>query len=221
LDVTLTKDGELVRINTSITNATNQVLPTAGVNVFTTIVEKTITDPDYLGNSGNNAFHYVAKEMLPTAAGIRLTQDLGPMQTIVVDEVVWRTRDLITSGEGAVVVFVQSIEGGDKNVFQSKIVDATVEPDVVTGNEPAFSTQVKIYPNPAQGVVNIDLPGKAAQDLPISLIDGFGRTVYHQAFQRGDTRKTISTSALPDGVYIVQIQSVQGEVMHRKLVVTH
>ncbi|MBT1707985.1 T9SS type A sorting domain-containing protein [Fulvivirgaceae bacterium PWU5] len=221
LDVTMTKEGEVVKIKTSITNATSQVLPTAGVNVFTTIVEKTITDPAYLGASGNAEFHYVAKEMLPTAAGIRLTQDIAPMQTIVLDEVVWRNRDLLTSGEGAVVIFMQSIEGGNKEVFQAKVIDATDEPDFVTANEPTFGDQVRVYPNPTRGEVNIDLPVKAAQDLPVSLVDGFGRTVYQQVFQRGDKRKTISTASFPDGVYILQVRSAEGSVMHRKLVITH
>jgi hypothetical protein len=218
LDITLTKDGELVRIHTSITNATSQALSTAGVNVFTAVVEKEITDPD---NAANPSLRYVAKEMLPTAAGIRLTEDIGPGQTITVPEVVWRRRDLFTSGQGAVVVFVQSIEGGDKNVFQAKIVDAAVEPDIVTGNEPSFAKQVKIYPNPAQGEVNIDLPAKAAQELPVSLTDGFGRTVYYQLIPRGDKRKTIPTAALADGIYILQIRSAEGDVLHRKLVITH
>jgi hypothetical protein len=221
LDVTLTKEGEVVKIKTSITNATTQTVPTAGVNVFTTVVEKSITDPAYLGSSGNAEFVYVAKEMLPTAAGIRLTQDLAPMQTLVLDEVVWRNRDLLTSGQGAVVVFMQSIEGGNKEVFQAKVINATDEPDFVTGIEPTFGDQVRVYPNPARGEVNIDLPAKAAQDLPVNLIDGFGRTVYQQVVPRGDRRKTISTASFPDGVYILQVRSAEGSVMHRKLVITH
>jgi hypothetical protein len=221
LDVTMTKEGEVVKIKTSITNATTQVLPISGVNVFTTVVEKSITDPAYLGSSGNAEFVYVAKEMLPTAAGIRLTQDLAPMQTITLDEVVWRNRDLLTSGQGAVVVFMQSIEGGNKEVYQAKVIDATDEPDFVTGIEPAFGDQVRVYPNPARGEVNIDLPAKAAQDLPVNLIDGFGRTVYQQVVPRGDKRKTISTADFPDGVYILQVRSAEGGVMHRKLVITH
>ncbi|MBT1685020.1 T9SS type A sorting domain-containing protein [Dawidia soli] len=221
LDVTMTKDGEVVKIKTTITNATTQVIPMTGVNVFTTVVEKTITDPAYLGSSGNAEFQYVAKEMLPTAAGVRITEDLAPMQTITLDDVVWSKRDLLTSGEGSVVVFVQSIEGGNKEVFQAKVIDATVEPDFVTGIEPAFGEQVRVYPNPARSEVNIDLPMKAAQDLPVSLVDGFGRTVYQQVFTRGDKRKTISTANFPDGVYILQLRSAEGGVMHRKLVITH
>jgi hypothetical protein len=52
-------------------------------------------------------------------------------------------------------------------------------------------------------------------------VDGFGRTVYQQVFQRGDKRKTISTASFPDGVYILQVRSAEGSVMHRKLVITH
>lgn len=221
LDVTMVKEGDVVKIKTSITNATTQVLPIAGVNVFTAIVEKSITDPAYLGGSGNAEFVYVAKEMLPTAAGIRLTQDIAPNETVTLDEVVWHNRDLLTSGQGAVVVFVQSIEGGNKEVYQAKVIDATDEPDFVTGIEPTFGDQVRVHPNPARGEVTIDLPVMAAHDLPVSLVDGFGRAVYQQVFQRGDKRKTISTANFPDGVYILQVRSAEGSVMHRKLVITH
>ncbi len=219
INTTLVKDGELVRIQTTLTNATTQTLPTAGVNIFTAIVEKSITESSMLGSNGDPEFVYVAKEMLPTAAGIKLTQDLAPQQTIVIEEVVWSNRDLITSGNGAVVVFVQGIEGGNKNVYQSKILDATVEPDLVTGIEPGYAAQVAIYPNPTRGQLHVQLPLAASQALPVTLIDGFGREVYTSQFNTGEKTKTISTTEFANGVYILQLRSAKGELVRKKIIV--
>jgi hypothetical protein len=215
----LVKDGELVRIQTSLTNATTQTLPVAGVNVFTTIVEKSITDPSMLGANGDPEFVYVAKEMLPTAAGIKLTQDLAPQQTVTIEEVVWSNRNLITSGNGAVVVFVQGIEGGNKNVYQAKVLDASVEPDLVTGIETGYAAQVAIYPNPTRGQLNVQLPAAASQALPVSLIDNFGREVYTNQFKTGEKNKVISTTEFANGIYILQLRSAKGELVRKKIVV--
>lgn len=219
INIIITKDGERVLINSTLTNTTNAILRTTGVNVFTTIVEKSIIDDDYLGNGGDTELTFVAKEMLPTPAGVKLTQDINPLETINVQEVVWRNRDLITSGEGAVVVYVQSIEGGNKNVYQAKIVDATEEPDVITGNEPTFTDQIIIYPNPATREVNIKLPAKSTQPLPVTLTDNFGRNVFINVFKPGEQTKVITTNDFAAGVYILQIQSDKGEIARRKVIV--
>jgi hypothetical protein len=221
INTTLVKDGELVRIQTSITNATNQTIPTAGINLFTVIVEKSITEASMLGSNGDTELSFVAKEMLPTAAGIKLTEDIAPLSTIALPEVVWNNRNLITSGNGAIVVFLQSIEGGNKNVYQAKILDATVEPDLVTGIEHGYAAEINVYPNPTQGLLNIQLPQPASQALPVSLLDGFGREVYTSQFKNGENTKVISTSEFAGGIYILQLKSAKGEVVRKKIIVAN
>jgi hypothetical protein len=222
IDINMTKDGELVRINSTLTNTTNAPLPTVGVNVFTTIVEKTITDDDYFASDDDTIFYFVAKEMLPTPAGLMIEQaTIAPLETIAVPEVVWKNRDLISSGNGAVVVYVQSIEGGNKNVYQARIVDATEEPDMITGLEPAFADQIIVYPNPATGEMNVKLPSKSSQSLPVTLTDNFGRTVFTNVFKPGEQVKTIITREFAAGVYFLQIKSEKGEMARKKVMVVN
>ncbi|HEY9004548.1 MAG TPA: T9SS type A sorting domain-containing protein [Ohtaekwangia sp.] len=217
--VNLVKDGDVVRIHTSLTNSSSTTFTAAGVNVFTAVVEKTITDAAYLGSNGDTEFKFVTKELLPTAAGVKLTQDIAPGETVALDEVVWSNRDLLTSGNGAIVIFVQSIEGGNKTVHQSKIVDATVEPELVTGTEHGLASQIAIYPNPARGTVNIQLPEAARYTMPINLMDGFGREVYTGNFAAGEKTKSINTTWYAAGIYILQVKAANGELIRKKVVV--
>ncbi|HEY9047643.1 MAG TPA: T9SS type A sorting domain-containing protein [Ohtaekwangia sp.] len=216
--INLVKDGDVVRIHTTLTNSSNDVVAAAGINAFTAIVEKTITDAAYLGSNGDTQFNFVAKELLPTAAGIKLTQDLNPGESFALPEVVWSDRNLLASGNGAVVVYVQSIVGGNKNVYQSKIVDATVEPELVTGIEHGLASQISVYPNPARGTINIQLPEAARYSMPVNLLDGFGREVYSNAFAAGEKQKAINTTNYAAGIYILQIKASNGELVRKKVV---
>lgn len=220
INVNQEKDGNIVRINVSLTNTTNQIISKDGLHAFITIVEKTITDPLWLGGSGNTQFNFVARQMLPSAAGLTLTQDIAPLATITLPEVTWSMNDLITSGNGAIVVFVQSIEGGNKNVLQSTIVNATEEPQITTETEHfASGSKIKIYPNPASEAVTIELPYTLSKNTPIKMFDVNGHEIHNTVFEKGKRIMMLSTRECSSGVYLIQIDDGNSIVRKKVMVV--
>ncbi|MBL7834320.1 MAG: T9SS type A sorting domain-containing protein [Cyclobacteriaceae bacterium] len=217
LSVTATKVDNVVEIKSTIKNTTSQPLSLSGLNLFTTIVEKSINSPELLATSGSTEFVFVAKQMLPSPAGIILDATIDPGGTYVVPTVIWQRRD----GD-AIVVFVQDISGSDKNVHQAAFLDAAVSPDVVTSTEdPEYVKNIHVYPNPANQLVNIELPAAAAKPTPVVLIDAFGKTVYQSEFRMGEKTKAVSTETMADGVYMLQLTTPGGSKAVRKVMVKH
>ena len=216
LSVLATKVGDIVKINTTIENTTSQSISLSGLNMFTTIVQKSVTSTDLLGSSGNSEFVFVAKQMLPSPAGITLSETIPANGTYAAPEVIWQNP----VGD-AVVVFVQNITG-KKDVYQASILNAPALPDIVTGTEdPEYVKGINLYPNPAKHELNIILPASVNKTTPITLTDAFGRVVYQDGFNAGERTKNISTDSFADGIYMLQISAPQGTKVTRKVMVKH
>ncbi len=217
LSVTATKVGKEVKINTTVENTTTQTLPLAGAHVFTVVVQKSVVDPTLLGSSGNSEFVYVAKGMIPSAAGETIPADLAAGATYAVPELTWSD----STGGNAIVVFVQSLDAS-KNVYQAFLLDNPPIPNLITGTEdPEYVKNIHVYPNPASRIVNIELPAAAAKPTPVVLIDAFGKTVYQSEFNIGEQTKSVATDAMADGIYMLQLATPGGSKAVRKVMVKH
>ena len=83
------------------------------------------------------------------------------------------------------------------------------------------SQKISFYPNPANSILNIELPAAAAKPTPVVLIDAFGKTVYQSEFRMGEKTKTVSTEAMADGIYMLQLTTPGGSKAVRKVMVKH
>lgn len=72
--------------------------------------------------------------------------------------------------------------------------------------------EISVYPNPTSGVLNISLTSKMEDQLIISILDQFGRTVYRdeRELQSGSNLITLHPALLP-GSYIVNCSTHFGE----------
>ena len=62
------------------------------------------------------------------------------------------------------------------------------------------------YPNPANGVVHLDLKNNfKSNDLQVSVIDLQGRTLIH-TYMRSETTLNVDISSLTAGVYLLNVQ---------------
>lgn len=220
INVTPVKEDDIVTIKTTITNTSGAVLSTSDLNVFTVIVEKQIDDPAYLGNSGDTYFKFVAKDILPTPAGIPLPSTLQPGETYTVPVVHWSNARLINPDEGAIVVFIQKVTATSKEVIQAKMYDNPARPSLVTDTETLLENLISIYPVPSDKVLNVALPEPLKQETTISVFDNFGKQVLVTFIQAGTKSKTISTTELASGVYILQVETSKG-IMRKKISVVH
>ena len=74
--------------------------------------------------------------------------------------------------------------------------------------------QISIYPNPANHIVNISLPG---QRFSMDIYEPTGRLIYHNANNNGNSAADCSSFA--PGIYIVIITTSNNKVIRSKLIV--
>lgn len=80
---------------------------------------------------------------------------------------------------------------------------------------------VNIYPNPANGILNIDMPTDKYQEIRISVFNIMG-TLIKQTFLDNTTtsKKQIPVSSLPVGQYILYLKADNGDEYYSKFAVT-
>jgi hypothetical protein len=168
--------------------------------------------------TGELSFEYVMKKLLPSAAGTRFDAQLQQDATRVFGPFTWEkavplydpTEDL------AVVIFLQNED--TREIYQTEIADIP-DPGIVTGIED-LNTAFKVYPNPADKEMLVELPTTATKRTTLKMFDQMGKTVEQSFFEKGETTKTITTESLSGGVYLIQIETEKG-VLRRKVMVTH
>lgn len=191
------------------------------------VVEKSISmsalsqNMQTLIRTGENNFDYVLKKMIPNAAGTRFNQMLANTQTrafpSATETFTWSDNvSFYAPGNLALIVFLQDEE--TREIYQTEIRNLS-DPSVVTGIED-INHAFKVYPNPADRQMTIELPELAIQRTPMQLYDQMGKLVHQSTFEKGDTRKTIDTDELAGGVYLIQIESQNG-ILRRKVMVLH
>lgn len=168
---------------------------------------------------------YVLRKLIPAASGTKLPKGMNSNDNFTVIDSV-RIEDLSDAAYSdlAVVAFVQD-ENGRQEVYQAAINDNLTflpDPDLITGTEdPEYVKNIHVYPNPANQLVNIELPAGAAKPTPVVLIDAFGKTVYQSEFRIGEKTKAVSTETMADGIYMLQLTTPGGSKAVRKVMVKH
>ncbi len=187
------------------------------------VVEKNISLNEQAPNGEIN-FTYVMKQILPNATGIQYTNVL-PANIPVTETVAWPPPSKIyNANDFAIIAFLQN--DLTREIYQAKILNTLnynpyPNPDLITGIEPDFIRQILVYPNPAKDELTIELPVSLPQVLPVKLFDTYGREVYSSSFEMGVRSKTIVTQNLAAGVYILQVDSKDGQLLRRKVLVVH
>ncbi len=192
--------------------ATENLSAPEGYSIFIAVAEQSV-----------NGQVYVLRKLLPSAAGTPLTSVSttdGPQEI----QVSYDMRHVTRFPDGsfapfAVIAFVQNLH--TKDVLQTVVrLDGTASPGVVTGIETQFEGNVRVYPNPADELMNIILPAPAQYAMPLKVYDTFGREVYSGSFETGQEAKTVATKQLSAGVYLIQLSTTSG-VIQRKVMVVH
>jgi hypothetical protein len=181
------------------------------------VVEKTSTSPT---TGRDNQF--VVRKLMPTAAGIKMP-DMDATETFVYTDSVLLDNPFIDVTDLAIITFVQDED--TREVYQAFIDEFPTnlpDPNLITGIEdPGYEDRINLFPNPANDVLNIQLPAVVSSATRIQMIDSYGRAVQENSFDIGEQSKTINTQGLAGGIYIVQIGTPEGGVARRKVMVVH
>lgn len=168
-----------------------------------------------------DAFEFVVKKMLPSAAGTRLPQTLADGQSQTFTGFTWtpdRTR-LYSTDNLAVVAFIQ--DEATREVFQAEIKDLGTDPPAVTGLEDGLRIEdVILHPNPADNEVTVRLPRNAVADVDIQMIDQAGRTLQNATLPKGERAVTLNVRDLPSSVYLLKLTE-NGRVTYKRAMVVH
>ncbi|MEX1238652.1 MAG: T9SS type A sorting domain-containing protein, partial [Cyclobacteriaceae bacterium] len=192
--------------------ATSDLGPAGQYNVFIAMAEQEVDNQVY-----------VLRKFLPDASGTPLTS----LSATDVPQVIYATYDMrhmTRSLNGdlepfAVIVFVQHLE--TKDVLQTIMrQDGTGNSAIVTGVETSHENYVRLYPNPADDLLNVILPAPVKNQTPVKVFDTFGREVFNGTFRTGEHVKTIETKTMSAGVYLIQLSTPEG-LVQKKAVVVH
>ncbi len=75
-----------------------------------------------------------------------------------------------------------------------------------TGIEnPVQKENIKVFPNPTKGIININTEAPKDYDRPISLTNMIGQTIISDYMPKGDTHLQFNSSELPAGLYFVKV----------------
>jgi len=100
------------------------------------------------------------------------------------------------------------------------VVDGTQAPCFVSISDLTFKA-FAVYPNPAQGVLNVEFTLNSQEDVDLTIYGVDGKIIQAQAFTNAEEVNTIfNTSEFNNGVYILKITTNKG-TSTQKFVVSH
>ena len=161
--------------------------------------------------TSQDEFHFVQRKMMPNGQGSNLatmaadqTQTFNQSHTMVFGSPAqgnynaWGTQlDGLT-----IVAFVQN--NTTKEILQANFVPLAAEVGV---SENALDQRLRVFPNPTEGVLNVQFDAPMAGKAQIEVFNVLGERVFGatRATAAGTQRETIDMSAFNSGIYFVNI----------------
>ena len=83
----------------------------------------------------------------------------------------------------------------------------------ILSKESMFFKDLKVYPNPSQDLVTIDLPSELKNDVIVTVLDSQGKQVETQVINANSN--TLNVSKWQAGVYLIQIEHEDSRIVKR------
>jgi hypothetical protein len=165
-----------------------------------------------IGTNGETEFFNVMMDMIPDQNG-NVINSLNANVPINVT----KTTNLANSNveemsDLKVVVFVQN--NNDKKVLQSAWKSIT---PVASVDDHLSLTKLKIYPNPAQSMVNVSFNLQNDESVKLNVTDLQGKVVYETSLHlsTGQYNKTLDVSHLDNGLYFMTIETSNNRMVKK------
>lgn len=97
------------------------------------------------------------------------------------------------------------------NSFGSNQVCQNVTVTQVGIDDITFGEQLKMFPNPTTGLLNITVDGNVSPNMTVTVFNLLGEEVVSPAFYKaGTTNMQVDLSGVSNGLYLVKVQSING-----------
>lgn len=118
-----------------------------------------------------------------------------------------------------VITNVTILSANETTQTANAIGDSVLVADagILTATQTHVTTTLRVYPNPANEILQLQIPSGASQVVTIE--DLSGRVVYLQKHVAG--MNTISVADLPGGMYILRTTDVNGNSSSQKITIAH
>lgn len=140
-------------------------------------------------------------------SGVLRTAPDVPSQPFTPSAGQWRTGLVPLAGydgKGPVLIKLEFENGGGNNFYIDKI-DVTA--DNVSITEYDLAHNISVYPNPGNGVVNVDFTQETRSEVEVAVYDLYGHKVVSETLPRGTTSyKVGSGEKLASGIYLLQVE---------------
>jgi PKD repeat protein len=105
----------------------------------------------------------------------------------------------------------------DGDIFKPAVTNVTI--DKATGIRGRESSNLTIYPNPGQGLINLEYRTAVSETIDLMVINGQGKKVFEENNipVQGELFRKLDLKNLPKGPYLLKIQS--GKTLHTKVLI--
>ncbi len=109
-----------------------------------------------------------------------------------------------------------TIDVVDEDVIQNVELAETS----VSSIDKLSDSKFNIYPNPSNGILNLEISGAENQQYKVKIFDVIGSMVYNRIYNYGTyIKEQIDISNHPKGMYFISIESESGVLLSRKIIV--
>lgn len=167
----------------------------------------------------HNAFH----ELIPNKINSWLVGEYfnGTDSCLNTDIDVFRSRDKYLKGLGGAYYYysMSDISSSSRNLVYYKKGDVEwgTKLNITSAVESNISEDIKIYPNPAQDKVNINIPNIGIGDYSVSIYDVLGNVIKHSKIQ--ESNSIINIENIETGIYMLKISNNAAVVKFEKLII--
>jgi hypothetical protein len=197
----------------------NQINVTANVTPFATFtgahkLHVGIVENSYAyaaSTTSQDEFHYVQRKMMPNGQGSNLatltgdqTQTFNLSHTVTLGSPAQGNYN--TWGQNlenlTIVAFVQNTS--TKDILQANFVPVVLNVGV---SENAMDQRLRVFPNPTEGILNVQYEAPATGVAQIEVFNVLGERVFEatRSMAAGTQREVIDMSNLNGGIYFVNI----------------
>jgi hypothetical protein len=175
-------------------------MPSTEYTVHVGVVERKITG--VTGTNGETEFRDVVKAFLPDPAGNTFSRAWNKND---VDSVrnYWYLQHVYNQNELKVFAFIQ--DESTSEVYQVALNNI----DLVTGIKDLLPSenQLFVYPNPANNAVFLKLGKPVSESVKVTFYNALGAVIKSAEIPGTAEQTEISTTMLPDGIYVIRVLS--------------